>query len=879
MLPERVAHVRDLCARWVEEGHTPTLGVCVARRGVIVLHEAFGVLGRAPTRRRSAHDALFPVASITKPITATLVMQLVEDGLLGLNRPAKDYLPEISGDGTDEILVHHLLTHTTGYPFHTDPPMLKHASRKKRAGFEPPPCPEGLHPIVHEWLSLLWDAPRVAARRRGDGLLQPQLRAARRDRAAPLGPEPRGAGARAHLRSARHARQLLRGARVRGPPRGAARAGHSVRPRYRAALHGPRRADWQETPRGGGGPLLDAARHDGLRPDDPRRRPLRRRAHPLSRRGGGDDPRPDPRAARPPPEPTKWSTPPGDTAWASRRPPSGSTSTAASSRSGRSAIPVAADPPSGSIATTSWSGPTSRWHAPHRRLELLWNFDLFQNAITAAGGRRVSRGTVARSRDLPRGRRARAHVAGAASTHLAGARSAGSSISIRRPSRPPRELVQVERVASWRATSWCGRAKRPCRPSGPARAPTEAPRRQIPQSRPAPSKASAAGHRPLRRTSGRWTSGGADGPRGLGATPRRPAGARRTLQRVRHPLWVHPRRSAVRTSSRKRAFSRQQAGDSVLACALELRLFFICEATGARPRHVRGDGTRCCVTRPRIWSGHRRSSATTCQPPWLASTLATCGRANWTSALDHYRRGIALARAHGAVEVAGWLLTMESLLWCERGEAARASGAARESLEIAERIESPLSQALALQASVAPWRSQATHGQRCRHWSARCRSPSESTCREPEILSDSPSRSAPSERSRTARAVAERALDLAGKRGLLRAEVGALHALARIHLDGGSAAALAEVRRLLDRAESRAEEIGYRLILPRLYELRADLARRQGDAVAAEGALRAAQQLSTKRWARRCRSSASPRGTSRRNGERCLKRSGRGTKR
>ena len=35
MLPDRVAHARDLCARWVEEGHTPTLAVCVARRGVM----------------------------------------------------------------------------------------------------------------------------------------------------------------------------------------------------------------------------------------------------------------------------------------------------------------------------------------------------------------------------------------------------------------------------------------------------------------------------------------------------------------------------------------------------------------------------------------------------------------------------------------------------------------------------------------------------------------------------------------------------------------------------------------------------------------------------------------------------------------------------
>jgi CubicO group peptidase (beta-lactamase class C family) len=161
MVPERVARVRDLCARWVEEGHTPTLGVCVARRGVVVLHEAFGILGPGPDSPRLRHDALFAVASLTKPITATLVMQLVEDGLLGLNRPAKDYLPEISGVGSDEILVHHLLTHTSGYCFPTDPPMREHVKRKTASGFEPPPCPEGLNPFVHLLLSLHWDAPRV----------------------------------------------------------------------------------------------------------------------------------------------------------------------------------------------------------------------------------------------------------------------------------------------------------------------------------------------------------------------------------------------------------------------------------------------------------------------------------------------------------------------------------------------------------------------------------------------------------------------------------------------------------------------------------------------------------------------------------------------
>src|SRR2546426_3972108 len=162
MPPERVAHARDLCARWVKEGHTPTLGVCVARRGVIVLHEAFGVLAPGPDSPPLARDALFSICSLTKPITATLVMQLVEDGLLGLNRPAKDYLPEICGDGTGEILVHHLLTHTTGYPFQIERPWREHEAKKLAGGFEAPPCPEGQDPIMHLWLSLFWDAPRVA---------------------------------------------------------------------------------------------------------------------------------------------------------------------------------------------------------------------------------------------------------------------------------------------------------------------------------------------------------------------------------------------------------------------------------------------------------------------------------------------------------------------------------------------------------------------------------------------------------------------------------------------------------------------------------------------------------------------------------------------
>jgi hypothetical protein len=81
------------------------------------------------------------------------------------------------------------------------------------------------------------------------------------------------------------------------------------------------------------------------------------------------------------------------------------------------------------------------------------------------------------------------------------------------------------------------------------------------------------------------------------------------------------------------------------------------------------------------------------------------------------------------------------------------------------------------------------------------------------------------------------------RRGAFRGEVCALRALASVHLARGGDAAVTDACRLLARAESRAEEIGYRMILPHLYELRAGAAERARDTAAAEAALSRAQQL------------------------------------
>jgi len=114
MSPERIENLRRLGAKWVEDGTHPALVLLVARRGVIVLHEAWGRFGPEPDAPPLTIDAIFPMASITKMLTATCAMILVEDGVLGLNRPVQEYVPEFQGEGKDQVLVHHLLTHTAG---------------------------------------------------------------------------------------------------------------------------------------------------------------------------------------------------------------------------------------------------------------------------------------------------------------------------------------------------------------------------------------------------------------------------------------------------------------------------------------------------------------------------------------------------------------------------------------------------------------------------------------------------------------------------------------------------------------------------------------------------------------------------------------------
>jgi methyl acetate hydrolase len=119
----------------IERKDVPGVVALVTDRKGVIYHGAFGVAD-VSTGRPLKEDALFRIASMTKPITSLALMQLVEQGKIGLDDPAEKYLPELknpqvvksfdekTGDyvlrpAAQAPLVRHFLTHTSGlaYPF------------------------------------------------------------------------------------------------------------------------------------------------------------------------------------------------------------------------------------------------------------------------------------------------------------------------------------------------------------------------------------------------------------------------------------------------------------------------------------------------------------------------------------------------------------------------------------------------------------------------------------------------------------------------------------------------------------------------------------------------------------------------------------------
>ena len=161
---------------YVESGQLPGL-VALAAHGDDVRTVVLGdqALGGPPMRR----DSIFRAASITKPLTSALTMTLVQDGVLALDQPVGDLVPELASprvlatptgalDDTvaceRPIIVRHLLTHTAGLGFPAfESPVAEVLSDRLGQGA----VGETAVPPAEEWVRRLAEVPLV--HQPGDG--------------------------------------------------------------------------------------------------------------------------------------------------------------------------------------------------------------------------------------------------------------------------------------------------------------------------------------------------------------------------------------------------------------------------------------------------------------------------------------------------------------------------------------------------------------------------------------------------------------------------------------------------------------------------------------------------------------------------------------
>jgi CubicO group peptidase (beta-lactamase class C family) len=105
----------DVARRELARWKVPGLAVAVLRDGAVDAR-AYGITS-LETRQPVTPETLFQIGSVSKVFTATLVMCLVEEGLLDLDQPVATYLPDLRlADETapQTITLRHLLTHSSG---------------------------------------------------------------------------------------------------------------------------------------------------------------------------------------------------------------------------------------------------------------------------------------------------------------------------------------------------------------------------------------------------------------------------------------------------------------------------------------------------------------------------------------------------------------------------------------------------------------------------------------------------------------------------------------------------------------------------------------------------------------------------------------------
>jgi len=108
----------------MKASHVPGLALAIVKDQEVMYARGFGVTSVEDGGLAVTPHTLFPIGSVTKPLTGTMIMRLVEQGKLDLDRPVKEYLDGfmLSESGAAErVTLRMLLSHTSGLPTRYSP--------------------------------------------------------------------------------------------------------------------------------------------------------------------------------------------------------------------------------------------------------------------------------------------------------------------------------------------------------------------------------------------------------------------------------------------------------------------------------------------------------------------------------------------------------------------------------------------------------------------------------------------------------------------------------------------------------------------------------------------------------------------------------------
>ncbi len=95
MSSARLARIGQVLRDDIDKGRIPGAVVAVARKGKLVYYEAFGYADK-DAGTKMTKDAIFNIASMTKPMAAVGVLTLYEEGRVLIDEPVSKYLPQLA---------------------------------------------------------------------------------------------------------------------------------------------------------------------------------------------------------------------------------------------------------------------------------------------------------------------------------------------------------------------------------------------------------------------------------------------------------------------------------------------------------------------------------------------------------------------------------------------------------------------------------------------------------------------------------------------------------------------------------------------------------------------------------------------------------------